>query len=96
MYQYQIELPHGPADLIVIRQREGVRAWKNVCPHQGRLLNWAPGRFLRDERGYLVCAAHGAVFELERGDCVSGPCRGAALTPVRLQITSGDVFVEQQ
>lgn len=91
--QYQAELPEGPTDLIVFRQGDQIRAWKNICPHQGRSLNWAPGRFLHDEQGHLVCAAHGAVFELERGDCVSGPCRGAALTRVEIRVTDCAVYL---
>lgn len=83
----------GTVELILLRRGAAVKAWHNICPHQGRALNWAPDRFLRDEQGRLVCAAHGAVFELERGACVSGPCLGAALSPVDVQVVDGDVFL---
>ncbi len=66
--------------LIGTRYQGQARVWLNVCPHQGRPLNWAPNQFLKDAEGQLVCAAHGAVFELEQGACVSGPCQKAALT----------------
>nr|MDQ3057386.1 Rieske (2Fe-2S) protein [Pseudomonadota bacterium] len=65
--------------LILYRDGDSVRAWLNVCPHAGRRLDWAPGRFLKSKEGLLVCAAHGASFELLHGECVAGPCRGASL-----------------
>jgi len=58
-----------------------IRAWLNICPHAGRRMDYAPGRFLRDQ-GHLVCAAHGASFDLGTGECVAGPCRGAHLREV--------------
>ena len=60
-----------------------VRAWRNVCPHQGRRLDYAPGKFLLDGAN-LVCAAHGASFRRADGLCVAGPCRGESLQAVAL------------
>jgi nitrite reductase/ring-hydroxylating ferredoxin subunit len=69
--------------IIVHREGNAVRAWLNVCPHQGRRLDYVPGKFLLD-RGRLVCAAHGASFELGEGRCVAGPCLGDRLRAVAL------------
>ena len=79
--------------LILYREGDGVRGWLNVCPHAGRRLDWAPGQFLKSKDGHLVCAAHGASFELMRGDCVAGPCRGDALRAVALQVRDGEVWL---
>ena len=76
----------GAGSVVVIRRGEQAYAYRNVCPHAGRLLNWAPGRFLFD-KGRLVCAAHGAVFEVETGLCVDGPCRGSSLEAVSCRVT---------
>lgn len=78
--------------LIVLRRGQRVFAYHNVCPHAGRRLNWAPGRFLLDQ-GRLVCAAHGAVFEAEDGLCIDGPCRGSRLRAVAVR-DLGDGRVE--
>ena len=75
--------------LILHRQGDTVRAWLNVCPHAGRRLDWAPGEFLKSKDGLLVCAAHGATFELEGGCCVAGPCRGEALRAVEVVVVDG-------
>lgn len=83
----EIELPvEGELQSIVLRRSgDRVQAWLNICPHAGRRLDYAPGRFLLDQ-GRLVCAAHGASFELEQGVCVAGPCRGASLVPLAVAI----------
>jgi nitrite reductase/ring-hydroxylating ferredoxin subunit len=68
-----------------------LRAWRNVCPHEGRRLDYAPGKFLIDKQN-LVCAAHGASFRLTDGFCVSGPCRGESLQPIHVeQLPSGEL-----
>ena len=79
--------------LVLYRLGDEVRAWLNVCPHAGRRLDWAPGQFLKSKDGYLVCAAHGASFELDRGDCIAGPCRGDALRAVQVQVRDGEVWL---
>ncbi|MCX7032499.1 MAG: Rieske 2Fe-2S domain-containing protein [Arenimonas sp.] len=83
----EIELAvDGELQSIVLRRSgERVQAWLNICPHAGRRLDYAPGKFLLDQ-GRLVCAAHGASFELEQGVCVAGPCRGASLVPLAVAI----------
>ena len=79
--------------LVIHRQGDIVRAWLNVCPHAGRRLDWAPGQFLKSREGLLVCAAHGASFELEGGLCVAGPCRGDALRPVAVEVRAGQLWL---
>ena len=79
--------------LILYREGQVVRAWLNVCPHAGRRLDWAPGKFLKSKEGHLVCAAHGASFELVNGDCIAGPCRGDSLRRVAVEIRDGQVVL---
>lgn len=79
--------------LILLRDGSAVRAWLNICPHAGRRLDWAPGRFLRSKAGDLVCAVHGATFELDAGRCVAGPCVGASLRAVAVEVRDGAVWL---
>ena len=71
------------ASIIVYRRHGKISAWRNICPHQGRRLDYAPGKFLR-EGDRLICAVHGATFSLANGECVAGPCRGESLRAVML------------
>jgi nitrite reductase/ring-hydroxylating ferredoxin subunit len=80
--------------LILHRDGDSIRAWLNICPHAGRRLDWAPGQFLKSREGHLVCAVHGATFELSGGVCVAGPCRGESLRPVAVALRDGDVVLD--
>lgn len=81
--------------LILLREGDRVRAWLNICPHAGRRLDWAPGEFLKSKDGLLVCAAHGASFELQHGECVGGPCRGESLRAVAVEIRGDAVWLAE-
>ena len=82
-----------PINLIVLRRGEQVYAYHNVCSHAGRRLDYAPGQFLvRDQR--LICAAHGAVFDVCSGLCSGGPGVGG-LSPVAVRIADGEVFLDE-
>jgi nitrite reductase/ring-hydroxylating ferredoxin subunit len=89
----EVVLAGDAESLILHRQGDSVRAWLNVCPHAGRRLDWAPGQFLKSKEGLLVCAAHGASFELVQGECVAGPCRGESLRTVAVEVRDGQVWL---
>lgn len=91
--EVEADLGGDAESLILYREGDQVRAWLNVCPHAGRRLDWAPGEFLKSRDGLLVCAVHGASFELQQGQCVAGPCRGQALRVVPLVIRDGGVWL---
>lgn len=79
--------------LIVLRRGETAHVYINVCPHAGRRLDWASGRFLvKDD--ILVCAVHGASFQTETGVCVGGPCRGASLREAPVTVIDGQVVLD--
>ena len=89
--EVEVRLGEDAESLILYRQAGAVRAWLNVCPHAGRRLDWAPGQFLKSREGLLVCAVHGASFELIDGECVAGPCRGQSLQRVEVVVRDGQV-----
>lgn len=74
--------------LILWRGEEGLRLFLNICPHAGRRLDYAPGKFLM-QNDRLICAAHGAAFALRDGHCVSGPCRGQSLQSLNVIVIDG-------
>jgi nitrite reductase/ring-hydroxylating ferredoxin subunit len=75
-----------------VRTDIGVRAYLNRCPHRGTPLNWVPNRFLTDDREHAICATHGALFRIDDGRCIAGPCAGDSLVPVRVEV-DGDIVV---
>lgn len=93
LLEVEAEIDGVAESVILHRKGDTVRAWLNICPHAGRRLDWAPGKFLMSKDGLLVCAAHGASFELQVGACVAGPCRGDALRAVAVDVVEGRVVV---
>ena len=85
-------LADGGQSLILLRDGDEVRAYLNVCPHAGRRLDYAPGKFLlKDDT--LICAVHGASFLRQAGVCVAGPCRGESLRAVPLRVEGDQVWL---
>jgi nitrite reductase/ring-hydroxylating ferredoxin subunit len=70
--------------LFLIRQGDDVYAYENSCPHRGTPLDWLPDRFLDRGGRHILCATHGALFRIEDGFCLSGPCAGARLRKVAI------------
>lgn len=77
----------------VVRQGDKVFAYQNYCMHVGHPLNWKPDRFLTEDGDKIVCASHGAIYEIETGLCLSGPCPGKELRPVEVRIRDGMIVV---
>ena len=77
----------------VVRQGVAVYAYQNFCRHAGHPLNLCPDHFLTADRRQIICASHGAVYEIDTGECVAGPCPGLKLRPLELEIRDGEVVV---
>jgi nitrite reductase/ring-hydroxylating ferredoxin subunit len=78
----------------VVRQGDCVRAYVNYCPHAGFPLNWTPDGFLAPEAPLILCAMHGALFDIETGFCVSGPCAGRQLRALPVSVAHGYVTLD--
>jgi len=90
---FEVETSTGKIDLFVLRQDNDISAYLNNCPHVNVPLNWQPDDFMSLEGTHIQCATHGALFSLENGLCVSGPCRGQSLTPISIELDSqGDIY----
>jgi len=83
----------GKRALMVIRRGEEVFAYVNSCPHIGSPLDLQPGRFLNREGTLILCTTHGALFRIEDGFCVFGPCAEKSLISVKTEIRDGAVYV---
>ena len=70
-----------------------VHAYVNSCPHRGTELDWQPGAVFEETGLYLTCATHGALFEPDSGFCVAGPCFGARLQSLAIDVCGNDVVL---
>ncbi|MFB9886657.1 Rieske (2Fe-2S) protein [Balneatrix alpica] len=73
-------------NLIVVRRADKAYAYLNTCPHRGIPLEWQADEFMDINQHYLQCATHGALFLVESGECIAGPCQGESLVPQPLHL----------
>ena len=83
----------GTPDIILVRHGAGAVAYLNDCPHWNAPLDVVPGRFLDRDRAHILCANHGARFDIATGACIMGPCRGQSLTRVPLTVAEDTVWL---
>jgi nitrite reductase/ring-hydroxylating ferredoxin subunit len=98
------ELTHGQSKKFTLRRGErdfeamllnyrgNLYAYVNRCPHVGITLDWVDNQFFTVDNRYVMCANHGAVFEPPTGECIWGPCVGASLESLALDIQGEKVF----
>lgn len=91
---FTLETEQGPVDLIALRLPDMVVAYKNRCPHLGIPLNWQPDDFLSIEETHIQCSTHGALFTMERGDCIAGPCSGDTLDAVKVEHRENEIWLQ--
>jgi nitrite reductase/ring-hydroxylating ferredoxin subunit len=70
----------------IVRIDNKVFGYINLCPHQGTPLDWKPDAFLTFQEDAIMCATHGALFNIEDGICTWGPCQGMRLAPVSVYV----------
>ena len=74
----------GAVSGILVATPEGARAYRNVCPHVPIPLDRG-GEPLLTEEGFLACRNHGALFAVEDGFCIAGPCAGETLDSIPVE-----------
>ena len=84
----------GEREIIIIRKGGAAFGYLNSCPHAWVQLDWSPDRFMNRDRSHIMCSTHGAMFEVETGRCVAGPCLGDKLMPFPVTVVDGAVVAD--
>ena len=85
---------HGELrEIFLVRKGDRMFGYLNSCPHTGAPLDWLPDRFLDLDGCYIQCAMHAALFRIEDGHCIAGPCSGDSLGTVALTVEGGVVML---
>lgn len=92
---FQVRYDGRVCPAFAVRHRGQVHAYLNRCSHVALELDWMPGRFFDLSGQLLVCAAHGALFRPDTGECVGGPGRGP-LVKIETAERAGGVFWRSQ
>jgi len=83
----------GP--VFAVRYDNEIYVYKNECPHLGLNLEFNENEFLDSEGQLIQCSTHGALFQIDTGTCLSGPCQGDHLTKVEFFIKDDVITVGQ-
>lgn len=81
-------------EYLLVLGHDGLFVYKNNCPHLGIQLEMIPDQFLDDRGEYIVCSNHGALFEIDSGLCVAGPCNGQSLHKIDHLLDGSQVYID--
>jgi nitrite reductase/ring-hydroxylating ferredoxin subunit len=80
--------------LFAVKKRNRVFIYHNRCPHADLPLNWMPDQFFNVDKSLIQCTSHGALFHIDTGQCVAGPCPGRFLRAVKHQEIKGEICID--
>ncbi len=86
---FVLQMKAGRFHGFVVRRGDRVFGYRDRCPHAGLPLAQELDRYLTADGALVVCSWHGALFDVERGCCVGGPCAGAGLTQWPVEVVDG-------
>ena len=91
---FEIKYGRKHISLFVVHKDGSFNAYINSCPHTGVNLDWQQDQFLDMDKALIQCATHDALFEIDSGECIAGPCAGDALTAIPLSVQDDELILE--
>lgn len=88
---FVLQLRAGRFHGFVVRRGDDVIGYVDRCPHMGVPLAQELDGYLSPASDRIVCSWHGAVFRIEDGECLGGPCPGTRLTPWPVKVQDGKI-----
>lgn len=88
---FVLQLRAGRFHGFVVRRGDAVFGYVDRCPHMGLPLAQTLDAYLTPARDLIACSWHSALFDVESGACVGGPCPGQALTPWPVTVRDGTI-----
>lgn len=80
--------------LFIVRRQGRVYAYRNRCPHREIPLGYDAEHFLDANGRLLQCGHHGALFLIETGECIQGPCAGEVLDALPCREDEHGIWLE--
>lgn len=78
--------------LFAVKKQGEIFVYANHCPHLGIQLEFMPDQFLDMEGRLIQCAMHGALFRIEDGYCISGPCVDQSLQAISFEVKDDVIY----
>ena len=86
---FVLQMKAGRFHGFVVRRGDEVYGYRDRCPHAGVPLAQELDRYLTPDGALIACSWHGALFQIEDGRCVGGPCVGARLSSWPTSVVDG-------
>lgn len=67
--------------------------YENICRHLPLSLDDGEGKFFSSDGQHFICQTHGALYEPLTGLCVRGPCEGATLKKLEIELDEGVIWL---
>ena len=90
---FELRFNDAPLEIFVVHSNASLRAYVNSCPHTGANLDWQENQFLDLDRAFIQCSTHDALFEIDNGLCIAGPCVNQSLQALELSQENGQLVV---
>lgn len=81
--------------LFIVKEEGQYFAYLNHCPHNHIPLDWDNNIFLDYDKELIQCSSHGAVFAIDSGRCLAGPCIGESLTKLEIEIIDNIIYLKE-
>ena len=78
---FVLEMRAGRFHGFVVRTGDAVHGYVDRCAHMAIPLAQQLDDYLTPDGALIQCSWHGALYRIEDGVCVGGPCQGARLSP---------------
>jgi nitrite reductase/ring-hydroxylating ferredoxin subunit len=88
---YVLQMRAGRFHGFVVRRGGEVFGYVDRCPHMGLPLAQRLDAYLTPDGALIACSWHSALFQVDTGACVGGPCTGARLTPWAVAVRDGAI-----
>ncbi len=86
---FVLELRAGRFHGFVVRRSDTVHGYVDLCAHMALPLAQQLDQYLTPDGRHIQCSWHGALYRIEDGECVGGPCVGARLRPWPVGVADG-------
>jgi nitrite reductase/ring-hydroxylating ferredoxin subunit len=91
---FELKIKRKIQSVFVVHKNGEFFAYYNKCPHTGASLEWQEDQFLDLDKALIQCATHDALFTIDTGECISGPCVGDSLQALPISIINDEIHLE--
>jgi nitrite reductase/ring-hydroxylating ferredoxin subunit len=88
---FVLEMKAGRFHGFVVRRGDAVHGYVDRCAHMALPLAQQLDQYLTPDGALIQCSWHGALYRIEDGVCVGGPCTGARLQSWPVTVTDGTI-----